>query len=222
MTKESNFIPYEHPLPFNEEQSLKNVLNFFYFMEDRRSLRTFSNRPVDQRIIETIIRTAATAPSGANKQPWVFCAIQNRTIKREIRLAAEKEEYENYHKRMSSEWLKDLEPFETDWNKPFLEEAPWLIAVFRKIYDVEENAKKNNYYVNESVGIATGILITAIHHAALVTLPHTPSPMNFLTKILNRPENEKPFLLLPVGYAPEDATVPDIKRKILEEVCVVY
>ncbi len=222
MTEKSNFIPYEHPLPFNEEQSLKNVLNFFYFMEERRSLRSFSDRPVDQRIIETIINTASTAPSGANKQPWVFCAIQDKSIKKQIRIAAEKEEYESYHGRMSDEWLKDLEPFETDWKKPFLEEAPWLIVVFKKIYDVEESIKKNNYYVNESVGIATGLLIAAIHHAGLVTLTHTPSPMNFLAKILNRPSNERPFLLLPVGYAPQNAKVPDINRKELDEILVVY
>ena len=222
MAKSSNFIPYEHPLPFNQEQSLKNVLNFFYFMDERRSLREFSNRPVDQKIIETIIKTASTAPSGAHKQPWTFCAVQSPTIKKQIREAAENEEYESYNGRMSEEWLKDLEPFETDWNKPFLETAPWLIIVFKKVYDLDENGKKTNYYVNESVGIATGLLISAIHHAGLVTLTHTPSPMNFLSKILERPSNERPFLLLPVGYPPEHAKVPDLKRKPLEEIAKFY
>jgi iodotyrosine deiodinase len=222
MNSKNKFIFYEHPLPFNQEQSYKNVLNFYHFMNDRRSLRTFSNRPVDQRTIEVIIQTAATAPSGAHKQPWTFCAIQDASIKKQIRIAAEKEEYENYHNRMSDEWLKDLEPFETDWHKPFLEDAPWLIVVFKKIYEEDENGKKNNYYVNESVGIATGLLITAIHHAALVTLTHTPSPMNFLSTILNRPANERPFLLLPVGYPPEFAKVPNLKRKKLKDIMVVY
>ncbi|MEZ5007238.1 MAG: nitroreductase family protein [Chitinophagales bacterium] len=222
MDNPSNFIPYEHPLPFTQEQSLKNVEHHFNFMEQRRSLREFSDRPVDQKIIETIIKVASTAPSGAHKQPWTFCAIQDPKIKKQIREAAEKEEYESYHGRMSEEWLKDLEPFETDWNKPFLEKAPWLIVVFKKVYNLDEEGKKTNYYVNESVGIATGLLISAIHHAGLVTLTHTPSPMNFLAKILNRPSNERPFLLLPVGYAPEDAKVPDLKRKGLKDVCVVY
>lgn len=222
MSTSSQFISYKHPLSFNQEQSLKNVEQHFNFMEARRSLREFSDKPVDQKIIETIIKTASTAPSGAHKQPWTFCAVQNPEIKKQIRVAAEQEEYESYNGRMTEEWLKDLKPFETDWNKPFLEVAPWLIIVFKKIYDLEENQKKTNYYVNESVGIATGFLISAIHHAGLVTLTHTPSPMNFLIKILNRPANERPFLLLPVGYAPENAKVPDLKRKNLEEVIAIY
>ncbi|MEZ5002922.1 MAG: nitroreductase family protein [Chitinophagales bacterium] len=222
MQHSSNFIPYEHPLPFTQEQSYKNVLNFYHFMETRRSLRAFSDRPVDQQTIELIIKTAATAPSGAHKQPWTFCAVQNPSIKKQIREAAEKEEYESYHGRMSEEWLNDLKPFETDWHKPFLESAPWLIVIFKKIYDWDGEGKKTNYYVNESVGIATGLLITAIHHAGLVTLTHTPSPLNFLSTILDRPSNERPFLLLPVGYPPENAMVPDLKRKEMVEVCVVY
>ena len=168
MTKHSNFIPYEHPLPFNQEQSLLNVQQFYNLMDQRRSLREFSDRSVDQKIIEAIIMTASTAPSGAHKQPWTFCAVQDADIKKKIREAAEKEEYESYHGRMSEEWLKDLEPFETDWHKPFLEIAPWLIIVFKKVYDLEEEQKKTNYYVNESVGLATGFLLTAIHHARCV------------------------------------------------------
>lgn len=222
MHQPSQFIPYEHPLPFTQEQSYKNVLNFYHFMETRRSLRAFSDRPVDLQTIELIIKTAATAPSGAHKQPWTFCAVQDPSIKKQIREAAEKEEYESYHGRMSEEWLNDLKPFETDWHKPFLENAPWLIVIFKKIYDWDGEGKKTNYYVNESVGIATGLLITAIHHAGLVTLTHTPSPMNFLSTILDRPSNERPFLLLPVGYPPDNAMVPDLKRKEMDEVCVVY
>ena len=222
MSDKSQFIPYEHPLPFNQEESLKNVEEHFKLMDQRRSLREFSDKPVDQKIIETIIKTASTAPSGAHKQPWTFCAIQSPKIKKQIREAAEKEEYESYNGRMSDEWLKDLKPFETDWNKPFLEVAPWLIVVFKKVYDLEEEQKKTNYYVNESVGLATGFLLSAVHHSGLVALTHTPSPLNFLTKILNRPKNERPFLLIPVGYPPENAKVPNLKRKSLDEVMVVY
>jgi len=222
MVYKTSFIPYTHPLPFNQEQSLKNVEQHFNFMDQRRSLREFSEKPVDQKIIEEIIKTASTAPSGAHKQPWTFCAIQNPEIKAKIREAAEKEEYESYNGRMSEEWLKDLEPFGTDWNKPFLEIAPWLIVVFKKVYDLEEDQKSTNYYVNESVGLATGFLLSAIHHSGLVALTHTPSPLNFLTKILDRPKNERPFLLIPVGYPPENAKVPDLERKPLDEVMVVY
>ena len=166
--------------------------------------------------------TASSAPSGAHKQPWTFCAVSNPAIKSEIRKAAEEEEYTNYHGRMSDDWLKDLAAFGTDWNKPFLEIAPWLIIVFKKAYDLENGEKKKNYYVNESVGLAAGFLLTAIHQAGLVTLTHTPSPMNFLQKILNRPENERPFLLIPVGYPAENAEVPDLQRKSADEVIRFY
>ncbi len=166
--------------------------------------------------------TASTAPSGAHKQPWTFCLVSNPKIKREIRVAAEEEEYRSYHDRMSQEWLDDLKAIGTDWHKPFLEIAPWLIAVFRKAYDLENEKKRTNYYVNESVGLACGLLIAAIHQAGLVALTHTPSPMNFLSEVLKRPENERPFLLIPVGYPDEAAYVPDLKRKPLEEVAVFY
>jgi iodotyrosine deiodinase len=169
-----------------------------------------------------LIKTASTAPSGAHKQPWHFCAIHNSELKAKIRLAAEEEEYENYHGRMSEEWIDDLKPFGTDWHKEFLEIAPWLIVVFRKVHDVVDGKKSKNYYVQESVGIATGMLLTAIHNAGLVSLTHTPSPMNFLSKVLERPENEKPFLLIPVGYAAEGSTVPDLKRKSLDEISTFY
>jgi nitroreductase len=191
-------------------------------MNKRRSVRVFSNQSVPKEVIETIIKTAGTAPSGAHKQPWVFCAISNAELKSKIRSAAEQEEYENYHGRMTEEWLQDLKKLGTDWHKPFLEIAPWIIVMFRKTYDIDDGVKKKNYYVQESVGIACGMLITAIHEAGLVTLTHTPSPMNFLTKILNRPENEKPYLLLPIGYAAEDATVPVLQRKSLDDIAVFY
>lgn len=201
---------------------LERIQAHHAFMEKRRSLRMFSDKPVPQAVIEQLIMTASTAPSGAHKQPWTFCAVSDPEVKRKIREAAEEEEYTNYHGRMSDRWLKDLQPFDTDWKKPFLETVPWLIVVFRKPYDLVDGEKQNNYYVNESVGLATGFLISAIHHAGLVTLTHTPSPMNFLSKVLNRPDNERPFLLLPVGYPAENAEVPDLKRKPLEEVAVFY
>jgi nitroreductase len=170
-----------------------------------------------------LIATAATAPSGAHKQPWHFCVVSDSAIKAQIRQAAEREEYENYHGRMSDEWLDDLQPFGTDWHKPFLTEAPHLIVVFKKPYEVDADGQRHkNYYVNESVGIACGLLITAIHNAGLVTVTHTPSPMNFLQRILNRPENERAYLLLPVGRPAAGARVPDIERKGVEEVLTWY
>jgi len=189
------------------------------WMDQRRTLRFFSPEPVAKEVIENLIMTASSAPSGAHKQPWTFCAVQDPQITKQIRLAAEEEEKINYSGRMTDEWLKDLEAFGTDWQKPFLEIAPWLIVVFKKSYDFSpDGTKRKNYYVNESVGIATGFLLNAIHDCGLVALTHTPSPMNFLEKILNRPENEKAFLLIPVGFAAEDAVVPNLKRKSLEEV----
>ncbi|CAN5908246.1 nitroreductase family protein [soil metagenome] len=201
---------------------LRRSQAYFQFLESRRSVRAFSDRPVPEAVIANLLRAASTAPSGAHKQPWTFCAISNPDTKHQIREAAEAEEYASYHGRMSAEWLEDLAPFGTDWHKPFLEIAPWLIVIFRRIYEPEGERKRNNYYVMESVGLATGFLLTAIHEAGLVTLPHTPSPMNFLTKILARPDNERPFLLLPVGFPAESAQVPDLRRKGLEEVVVWY
>ena len=212
-----NHIPYKQQ-SYTAQEMLTRSKAFYKEMNQRRSVRFFSSKPVDRGVIENIIKTAGTAPSGAHKQPWFFVAVSNAEIKKQIRIAAEKEEKTFYESRAPEEWLKDLEPFATNWQKPFLETAPWLIIVFKRLYDDGPNGKTKNYYVQESVGIASGMLITAIHHAGLATLTHTPSPMNFLSKILNRPENEKPFLLLPVGYAAEDATVPDIKRKSLNEI----
>ncbi len=196
----------------------------FYTESDRRrTVREFSDRPVDRAVIETIIRTASTAPSGANKQPWMFCVVSSPEVKVKIRAAAEKEEFENYHGRMSDDWLNDLKKFGTDWHKPFLTTAPWLIVVFKKAYDLgKDGEKEKNYYVNESVGLACGLLIAAIHHAGLVTVTHTPSPLNFLREVLGRPVNERPFLLLPVGYPAEGARVPVIGRKGLGEISVWY
>ena len=186
-------------------------------------MRHFSDKPVSRDVIDNIICTASTAPSGANRQPWTFCVVSNPGIKKIIREAAEKEEYESYHSRMNDDWLNDLAPLQTDWKKPFLEKAPYLIIVFRRSYDIGKDKKKQqNYYVNESCGIACGFLLAAIHHAGLAALTHTPSPMNFLSKILGRPENEKPFLLIPVGYVAEECYVPDIPKKSLEDVCVYY
>lgn len=206
-----------------EPEILKKSQLFRSEVNKRRSIRSLSSKPVSKEVIENIIMSASSAPSGANKQPWVFCAISNESIKSEIRKAAEKEEYEAYHGKMNDEWLNDLKPFETDWHKPFLEKAPWLIVVFKQPFGLsEDGSKEQHYYVNESVGIACGFLISAIHQAGLVTLTHTPSPMAFLTKILNRPENERPFLLLPVGYPEKGATVPNLKKKTEEEVIAWY
>jgi iodotyrosine deiodinase len=222
MMDKKPFIRYEHYLVKDNER-LAISATYLEMMNKRRSLREFSSEDIPIEIIENIIKTANTAPSGAHKQPWTFCVVQNKEIKKQIREAAEKEEYENYHGRMSDDWLKDLVAFETDWQKPFLEIAPYLIIVFKKSYDIDADGNQHkNYYVNESVGLAAGFLLAAIHHAGLVALTHTPSPMNFLLKVLNRPENERPFLLIPVGKPPADAHVPDLKRKSLEEMAVFY
>lgn len=207
----------------SEEELVAKSKSFYDWLDKRRSVRDFSEEPVPKEVIENLIKSASTAPSGAHKQPWTFCAISNPALKTEIRKAAEIEEKESYENRMSERWKKDLEPLATDMHKPFLEIAPWLIIAFKKVYELEENGgKHNNYYVNESIGIACGMLISAIHNAGLVTLTHTPSPMNFLADILNRPSNERAFLLLPVGYPKLPAYVPDLKRKNLDEVTVFY
>lgn len=191
-------------------------------MDQRRTVREFSDKPVPRKVIENIIKTAGTAPSGAHKQPWTFCVVSNPEMKKKIREAAEQEEKISYQNRMNEEWLKDLAPLGTDWQKPFLEIAPYLIIVFKKTYDQVDGERKQHYYVNESVGLASGFLLNAIHQAGLVSLTHTPSPMNFLCEILNRPKNEKPFLLIPVGYPADEVFVPDIKRKELGEISVFF
>lgn len=215
------FIPYDFK-QFSKEDMLKRSFSLLEQSDRRRSIRMFSDKDFPEEIIHNILLTANTAPSGAHKQPWTFCVIRDNEIKSKIRKAAEEEEYQSYNGRMSESWLKDLELFDTDWHKPFIEIAPYLIIVFKRVFELKNGEKVNNYYVNESVGIACGMLINAIHNAGLVTLTHTPSPMNFLSKILERPENERPFLLLPVGYPAGEAIVPDIKRKSLSEIMVKY
>lgn len=215
------FIPYAQ-LHFNPEEQAERVDSYLELMQKRRSVRHFSDKEVPRSIIEKIIQTAGTAPSGANKQPWTFCIIENAELKKQIREMAEEEEKASYSGRMSEEWLRDLEPLGTDWEKPFITTAPYIIVVFKKVYDLVDSEKRNNYYVNESVGLACGFLLSAIHNAGLVSLTHTPSPMNFLSKALNRPENERPFLLIPIGYPAEEAMIPDIKRKNLNEIAVFY
>jgi len=215
-------IKYDTP-KISENESLKKSADFYNFLDSRRSIREFSTKPFPKKIIENILKSASTSPSGAHKQPWTFCVVSNKNLKTKIRIAAEKEEKESYDSRMSNRWKKDLEHLGTNANKPFLENAPYLIIVFKKVYALDKNGNKvNNYYVNKSVGIACGLLITAIHNAGLATLTHTPSPMNFLTKLLNRPSNERPFLLLPVGYAKNQVYVPDLTRKKLDEIAVFY
>jgi len=200
-------------------EQLERALAFEQAMRTRRSVRAFSDEPVAWEVIETAVRTAARAPSGANKQPWRFVAIESPELKRRIREGAEAEERENYQRRFPESWLQDLEPFETNWEKPYLEQAPWLIAVFALDYNLTADGEKTkNYYVGESVGIAAGFLLAALHHAGLATLTHTPSPMGFLREILERPRNERPYLLIPVGFPAEGATVPDIRRKEMDEV----
>ncbi len=216
------FIPYPYSPPAMEEV-VQRAADFYREMDKRRSLREFSDRPVPKEVIEQVILTASSAPSGAHKQPWTFCAVSSAEMKQQIRKAAEKEEYINYHGRMSDEWLKDLETFATDWDKPYLETAPWLIVIFRQVHGFNEDGEKEkHYYVNESVGIATGFLLAAIHQAGLVSLTHTPSPMKFLEELLGRPKHEKAYLLIPVGYPAEGARVPDIKRKGLDEMSLFF
>ena len=197
------------------------VSDFERRMKTRRSVRAFSPEPVPIELIESAIRTAASAPSGANQQPWRFVVVQDPEVKRRIRDAAEAEEKINYERRFPGEWLGALEPFGTDWHKEFLENAPYLIAVFRMDYGLDGERKIKHYYVQESVGIACGFLLAALHLAGLATLTHTPSPMGFLSDILDRPENERPFLLIPVGYPEPDAEVPVLEKKRLDEVMIV-
>lgn len=216
-------IAFTPPQIYTEEEMIRRSAAYYKWLDERRSIRMFSDKDVPKSVIEHIILTASTAPSGAHKQPWTFCAISNPELKTKIRIAAEEEEKISYETRMSERWKKDLAPLGTDMHKPFLEIAPWLIVAFKKVYERDEQGKKhNNYYVNESVGIACGMLISAIHHAGLVTLTHTPSPMNFLAQLLNRPANERAYILFPVGYPADEVYVPNIKRKGLEEVSYFY
>lgn len=212
-------VPLAGYRAFPADEMVRRAAEYDEFMQRRRSVRQFSDRAVPRPVIEACLRAAGSAPSGANLQPWYFVAVSDAAAKRRIRMAAEAEEREFYARRATREWLQDLEPLGTDADKPFLETAPWLIAVFAQRHGTTpDGEQRKHYYVQESVGIATGVLITALHHSGLATLSHTPSPMGFLSDILGRPDNERPFLLLVVGHPADDALVPDIRRKSLEQI----
>lgn len=214
------FLPLKVRRYTPDQQELASR-DFLANMQTRRTVRDFSAEPVPYELIENAIRCAASAPSGANQQPWRFVVVQDPEVKRKIRIAAEAEEKESYEHRMPSEWLEALAPLGTDWRKPFLETAPYLIVVFRIDYGWKGDQKVKHYYVQESVGIACGFLLAALHLSGLATLTHTPSPMGFLAQILERPGNERPFLLIPAGYPAPDARVPDITKKPLNDVLVL-
>lgn len=216
------FVAYEKPeVPAEDLKERARI--FREKMDARRSVRDFASTPVARDVMEELIRTASSAPSGAHKQPWTFCLVGDPALKRVIREAAEEEEYKSYHQRMPPDWLADLAPLQTDWKKPFLETAPWLVVVFKKSYEIKPDGSRGQvYYATESCGLACGLLLAAIQEAGLAALTHTPSPMDFLRRILKRPEHEKPFLLIPVGYAAKECWVPDLARKPLENVACWY
>lgn len=210
-------IPYSLP-PRELAWQLERGRQLLEEMQQRRSCRKFSSRPVDRGVLELALRVAHSAPSGANRQPWFFVAIDDPAIKREIRLAAEEEERTNYKRRFPAAWLEALEPLGTTWEKPFLELAPWLVVVFRVDWERVGGRQVKNYYPVESTGLAAGFFLMACHQLGLATLTHTPSPMGFLREICRRPRNERPYLLVPVGYPAKDAQVPDLKKKPLDDV----
>ena len=217
---ELTFVPYK-PEPADTDPA-DAARRFYEILNQRRSVRFFSDRPVPREVIENLILAAGTAPSGANKQPWRFVAVQDPALKKEIRDGAEAEERAFYYRRANEQWLDDLRAIGTDEHKPFLEIAPWLIVVFKLMRDDDpRNPSDQVYYVNESVGIAVGMLLAATHVAGLVALTHTPSPMKFLGPILNRPKYERPYLLIPIGYPADGCVVPDLQRKSLEQIMVV-
>lgn len=220
--KEYPYIDYTRET-YSQDQMLERSRIFYDWADERRSVRDFSDKAVPKEVMENILMTASTAPSGAHKQPWTFCLISNTTLKSKLRELAETEEKKSYGGRMSDEWLEDLAPLGTDWQKEFIDIAPWIVIVMKRAYEVQKDGtKRQNYYVSESVGLAAGFLLMAVHHAGLVALTHTPSPMNFIAKALDRPENERPFLLIPVGYPSESARVPDLIRKAKEQVIEYY
>ena len=210
------------PLDFSEyppEQMRERAAQFYERMAQRRSVRDFSDRPVPRELIKDAIRTAGTAPSGANQQPWQFVAVDDPNLKQEIREAVEDEEKKTYEERMPDEWREALAPLGTDWQKPYLTTAPWIVVCFAEPYGIDDDGeKRTHYYVQESVGIACGLFITALHHMGLATLTHTPAPMGFLRNILDRPDHERPYILFPVGYPADGATVPDVDKKPLDEI----
>ena len=199
--------------PPSEDDMARASGDFLTFMRQRRTVSEFSNRDIPIEVVKNIVSTAASAPSGANKEPWHFTIVKDPGVKRKIRIGAEIEEKAFYKQKAPESWWSDLNKFGTDWHKEFLEDAPYLIIVFKQIYDLNDGKKYKNYYVNESVGIACGFLLTAVHRAGLVALTHTPSPMGFLEKICERPQNERAFLLVPIGYPLKDAVVPDLQKK---------
>jgi len=211
-----------HTERFSNDEMRSRAEALYEKMDSRRSVRHFSTDEVPLDVVRKCIHIAGTAPSGAHKQPWTFCLVTDPEIRSKIRLAAESEEHKNYHGRMSEEWMDDLKPFGTDHFKPFIENAPGLIIVFKHVYGKAIDGKTTNYYVNESVGIAVGMLLTAFHEVGLVALTHTPSPMSFLAEILERPENERAYLNIPFGFPSNDCEVPDIDRKKLEEIIVEF
>ena len=212
------FIPY-HSAPLPEIEMRRRGRELLAELSQRRSVRHFSPDPVPRELIELAIEIASTAPSGAHRQPWKFVAISDSEIKRRIRVAAEAEERESYENRMPDDWLQALAPLGTDWHKPYLETVPWIVVVFEETYGIGSGGERiKNFYVKESVGIACGLFIVALHQMGLATLTHTPSPMGFLSEILGRPENERPYILFPIGYAAGDARVPDLRRKSLAKI----
>lgn len=216
---QAKFIPLPDYREYPRDEMIERAERFAADLGRRRTVRQFSDRPVPREVIESCLRAAGSAPSGANMQPWHFVVVSDPEVKRRIRVAAEKEEHEFYTERAPQEWLDALAVLGTDENKPFLETAPHLIAVFVESYGIGEDGRRvKHYYATESVGLATGLLIAAVHNAGLVSLTHTPSPMGFLNEILGRPANERPFLLLVIGYPAEDAEVPDITRKTLDQI----
>lgn len=217
------FTQYVRPKDLSDLEMMKVAESFYEFMAMRRTIRTFSDKDVPQKLIDDCILTAGTAPSGANQQPWHFSVVRDSAVKKEIREAAEAEEREFYAGRAGETWLETLEPLGTNANKPFLEKAPVLIAIFEQKYELSDKGEKvKHYYAKESVGIATGMLITALHNVGLATLTHTPSPMNFLAKILKRPEGERPFLLLVVGHPADGVEVPDISKKDIKSISSLF
>lgn len=216
---EHEFVPLSTYQEYPVDEMLARSGSFYDEMRRRRSIRHFSDRPVDRKVIESCLSAAGTAPSGANMQPWHFVVVSDPEVKKQIRVAAEEVEREFYSRRASAQWLSALEPLGTNWEKPFLERAPYLIAIFTQKHTVSQSGEVvNHYYIHESVGIATGMLITALHHCGLCCLTHTPHPMRFLNQVLNRPGHESPFLLLVVGYPDDDVKVPIISKKALPEI----
>lgn len=217
---EHRFVPLDFE-EYPQEEMLRRSREFYEEMSRRRTVREFSDRPVPREIVEHAVRTAGTAPSGAHKQPWQFVLVQDPEIKARIREEAEAEEKQNYERRMPRSWLEDLGPLGTDWHKPFLTTCPYLLVVFAETYAMTDRGLAKHYYVQESVGIAVGVLLAALHRAGLATLTHTPSPMGFLARVLGRPKNERAYMLIALGYPAEGCKVPDLRRRPLEEILTV-